>query len=238
MIPIAGISMLERVWRIAKATQGCTRVVISTEDERVAAHARGFGAEAVLTSQECQNGTERTFETLRAANIEERAIINFQGDAVLTPPWILSVMVAEFAQAPAFDIVTPAVRLTPAMLEQLRLHKRTSPSSGTTVTFDLNRNALYFSKQLIPFVRNPGFADIYRHIGIYGYTQDSLSRYVALAPTPLEQTEGLEQLRALENGMRIRIVVVDYRGRTHASVDAPEDIGVVEDLIAREGELC
>ena len=134
MLPIAGISLLERVWRIAKAAKGAGRVVIATEDARVVDHARSFGAEAVLTSDRCSNGTERVAEAIDAAAITEAAVINFQGDAVLTPPWILEDMIAEFASPDAFDVVTPAVRLTEAALEDLRVHKLKAPSSGTTVT--------------------------------------------------------------------------------------------------------
>jgi 3-deoxy-manno-octulosonate cytidylyltransferase (CMP-KDO synthetase) len=238
MIEIAGVSLLERVWRIARASRGVTRVVVATEDERVAAFAAGFGAEAVLTSEACSNGTERVAEAIVAAGITEDAVINLQGDAVLTPPWVLEALIEEFASPVPFDIVTPAVRLDDKAVADLKEHKRAAPSSGTTVTFDLRRNALYFSKQIIPYVRTPGFAAVHRHIGLYGYRRDSLARYVALPPSPLEQTEGLEQLRALENGMTVRVVVVDYRGRTHASVDTPEDVAVVERLIAAEGELC
>jgi 3-deoxy-manno-octulosonate cytidylyltransferase (CMP-KDO synthetase) len=107
------------------------------------------------------------------------------------------------------------------------------------VTFDRNSNALYFSKNLIPFVRNSSKDDpyVFRHIGLYAYRHAALERYVSLEPSPLERAEGLEQLRALENGMPIRVVEVDYRGRTHWSVDTPEDISHVEEIINREGEL-
>ena len=238
MMDIAGTSMLERIWRIAKATRGSSRVVISTEDDRVLEHARSFGAEAVLTSSTCRNGSERSHATLEAANIIEDAIINFQGDAVLTPPWVIQAMIDEFDKAAGdFDIVTPATRLDDAMLADLRESKKTTPASGTTVVFDKKRNALYFSKLILPYFRETGLTSVYRHIGLYGYTRKALERYVALDPTPLEQTEGLEQLRALENGMTVRVVPVDYQGRTHASVDAPEDVAIVEAIIAREGEL-
>lgn len=237
MIEIAGASLLERVWRIAKACKGASRVIIATEDERVVAHAATFGAEAVITSDRCSNGTERVAEALDAAGITEDAVINFQGDAVLTPPWILEGMIDEFSSSSSFDIVTPAVHLTDEALAEFKAHKLAAPSSGTTVTFDLQRNALYFSKQIIPYVRKAGFSNIYRHIGMYGYSCESLRRYVALPPSPLELTEGLEQLRALQNGMKVRVVLVDYRGRSHGSVDTPEDIAFVEQLIAREGEL-
>jgi len=237
LLNIGGLTMLERVWRIARAVNGVTRIVVCTEDERIVEHAQSFGAEAVLTSDRCRNGTERAAETIKVADIDETAIINFQGDAVLTPPWVIEAMVDEFYTGEGFDIVTPAVELDDRQLELFKVHKLSAPASGTTVTFDRARNALYFSKQIIPFIRTNGVAAVHRHIGLYGYTKEALLRYVTLPEGPLEKTEGLEQLRALENGMNIRIVVVDYRGRTHGSVDAPEDVPQVEEIIRREGEL-
>ena len=237
LYPIAGVSMLERVWHIARAVRGCSRVVIATEDERIVAHATTFGAEAVLTPESCSNGTERVFAATQTAHIAEDIIVNLQGDALLTPPWVLEAMIAEMEASPDAEIVTPAVRLEGKSLESFRQHKLTSPASGATVVFDANRNALYFSKAVIPYLRHQGFAPVYRHVGLYGYRRSGLEKYIALQPTPLEQTEGLEQLRALEHGMKIRIVIVDYKGRTHGAVDSPEDVAVVEAVIAREGEL-
>ncbi len=234
---IAGVSMLERMWRIARAADGCDRVVIATEDRRVLDHAQAFGAEVVMTSEHCINGTERTLEAVSTAGITQDAIINLQGDAVLTPPWILSAMIKEFSSGNPFDIVTPAVALSGAQLADLEQHKIHHPSSGTTVVFDRHRNALYFSKSIIPYRRSTEHVPVYRHIGLYGYTRAGLERYMAAPPSPLELTEGLEQLRALENDQRVRVVVVDYRGRTHASVDTLEDISRAEEIISREGEL-
>ncbi len=234
---IAGVSMLERVWRIAKAVRGSSRVVIATEDERIVAHAASFGAEAVLTTESCANGTERVFAAQQAASITEDILLNLQGDAVLTPPWVLETMIAEMERDPAADIVTPAVRLDDEALAAFKQHKQTNPASGTSVVFDQNFNALYFSKTIIPYIRKQGAASIYRHIGLYGYRRRGLERYVTLTPTPLETAEGLEQLRPLEHGMKIRVAIVDYQGRTHGSVDAPDDVAVIEGIIAREGEL-
>ena len=234
---IAGVSMLERVWRIAKAVRGCSRVVIATEDERIIAHAASFGAEAVLTPESCTNGTERVFAALQAAGITEDILLNLQGDAVLTPPWVLESMIDALKNAPDAEIVTPAVKLTDAALEAFRHHKQTNPASGTTVVFDQSLNALYFSKTIIPYIRKAGAVSIYRHIGLYGFRRRGLERYVTLTPTPLETAEGLEQLRPLEHGMKIRVALVDYKGRTHGSVDAPEDVAVIEGIIAKEGEL-
>jgi len=234
---IAGVSMLERVWRIAKAVGGCTRVVIATEDARIIDHAKTFGAEAVMTPEHCANGTERMHAAMLAAKMGEDILLNLQGDALLTPPWVLEAMIAEMKGAPEAEIVTPAVKLEGAVLDAFIAHKEISPASGCTVVFDANHNALYFSKAIIPFMRKAGAASIYRHIGLYGYRRRALERYVTLPPTVLEMAEGLEQLRPLEHGMKIRIALVDYRGRTHGSVDAPEDVAVVEAIIAREGEL-
>jgi 3-deoxy-manno-octulosonate cytidylyltransferase (CMP-KDO synthetase) len=231
------MSMLERVWRIARAVEGVGRVLVATEDERIVKHAETFGAEAVLTDEAARNGTERVHDAVGRARIEEDIVLNLQGDALLTPPWVLSAMIEEMRADPQSEIVTPAVALTGAALDEFRRSKQETPASGTTVVFDARRHALYFSKSIIPFVRKEGFAEVYRHIGLYGYRRESLARYVALAPTPLEQTEGLEQLRALEHGMAVRVAIVDYRGRTHWSVDAPEDVAVAEAIIAREGEL-
>ena len=234
---VAGVSMLERVWRIAKAVKGCSRVVIATEDQRIIDHAHSFGAEAVMTPASCANGSERVHAAAIAANITEDIILNLQGDALLTPPWVLEAMIVEMEKAPDADIVTPAVKLEGQALDEFRLHKQTSPASGSTVVFDQNFNALYFSKAIIPYLRQAGAASIHRHIGMYGYRRRGLDRYITLPPTPLETAEGLEQLRPLEHGMKIRIALVDYKGRTHGSVDSLADVAVAEDIIAREGEL-
>jgi 3-deoxy-manno-octulosonate cytidylyltransferase (CMP-KDO synthetase) len=234
---IAGFSLLERVWRIAKAVRGDNRVIIATEDERIIAHAKSFGAEAVMTPDSCSNGTERVFAAVKAAAISQDIILNLQGDALLTPPWVLEAMITAMENAPEVEIVTPAVRLEGPALEAFRQHKLTTPASGSTVVFDTQFNALYFSKAIIPFMRKTGVASIHRHIGLYGYRRKGLEKYISLPPTPLETAEALEQLRPLEHGMKIRVVIVDYQGRTHGSVDAPEDVPVVEAIIAREGEL-
>jgi 3-deoxy-manno-octulosonate cytidylyltransferase (CMP-KDO synthetase) len=212
-------------------------VLVATEDLAVADFARKFGAEAVMTPADCRNGTERVFAAIAAANISEDALINLQGDAVLTPPWVLQALIAALDAARDAAVVTPAVRLDAARLKEFEAHKAGNPSSGTTVVFDRKGDALYFSKQIIPQLRNAGSSDVFRHIGLYGYRKAALGEYCSLQPSALELTEGLEQLRFLENGLKVRVVEVDYRGRTHASVDNPDDVALAESIIAREGEL-
>jgi 3-deoxy-manno-octulosonate cytidylyltransferase (CMP-KDO synthetase) len=239
MALIAGRSMLERIWRIARAVRNIDQIWIATDDSRIFDFARQFGAQAVMTPESCRNGTERALAAIQSLSVKPDIVINFQGDAVLTPPWILQPLVDEMRRDPSIQIATPAVSLSWEQLDELQRSKGGSPSAGTLVTFDRSMNALYFSKSIIPFVRSrrgeksPAF----RHIGMYAYRADALTKYLSLKPGPLEESEGLEQLRALENGMPIKVIEVDYKGRTHWSVDTPEDIPIVEEIIRREGEL-
>ena len=229
--------MLERVWRIARAVKNCDRIVVATESAEVVDFARSFGAEAVITSDRCRNGTERMFEAAEVADLADDILVNLQGDAVLTPPWILEAMIEAMTRDAGIEAITPAVQLDGEALTKFAAHKVANKSSGTTVVFDRAGNALYFSKQILPFIRTHGFSNVYRHIGLYGYRRRLLVEYCKLAPSPLEETEGLEQLRLLENGLKIRVLKVDYRGRTHASIDTYDDVRFAEDIIATEGEL-
>ncbi len=238
LAPIAGVSMIERVWRIAKAVKNAARVIVATDDQRIFDFCGKFGADVVMTPEECPNGTSRAYAAVQNLSAPPDVVVNFQGDAALTPPWVLEEIIARFADEKA-KIVTPAVKLSPEQYQKLNTQKKAGSSSGTLVTFDKNFRALYFSKAMIPFVRHSQSSDlpVYRHIGIYGYRYAALEKYLTLEETPLEKAEGLEQLRALESGIDISVALVDYRGRTHWSVDRPEDVAEAEIIIAREGEL-
>ncbi|MFW2831526.1 3-deoxy-manno-octulosonate cytidylyltransferase [Sphingomonas sp. ID0503] len=234
---VRGTSMLQRVWALVRAGAPEARILVATDDARIAAHAVAFGAEAIMTSDSVANGTERAAAVLAALDDEALSfIVNLQGDAVLTPPWVISAMIE--AGRSGIDMVTPATVMSAPAAEALRAAKARGEVGGTTVVFDREGRALYFSKSIIPFVR-PGGAPValHRHIGLYGYRPDVLRRLVSLPPGPLEQAEQLEQLRALENGIPIQVVTVDYRGRTHWGVDTPEDLARCEALIDAEGEL-
>lgn len=235
---VKGVSMLQRVWASAKAASGVSDVYIATDDERIANHATGFGAEVIMTAAAIENGTLRALAAAAAMPAAPSHVINVQGDAVLTPPWIISAIAATHAAHPETPIVTPATRLSADAYQHFLAQKKISPASGTTVTFDKEMNALYFSKNIIPHVRdgadNP---PVYRHIGMYGYRYDALQVYPTLPEGPFEKAEKLEQLRALENGLKIKIALVDYRGRTPWSIDSPADLVAAEKLIEVEGEL-
>lgn len=230
---IRGIAMIQRVWSIAKMLDH--DVVIATDDETLHNFALDFGANVIMTSPNCLTGTDRVAETARAFP-EHTIFFSLQGDAVLTPPWVIDEILKCMQEHPEVQIATPAVKLEGKALQEFINTKSVGSTSGTCVVFDNKKNALYFSKALIPFGRNEKTI-IYRHIGLYAYRFETLQQISLFPESPLEKIEKLEQLRALENGISIRVVEVDYQGRTHGSVDRPEDVAFVESVIAEEGEL-
>lgn len=240
LAPIMGRSLLERVWRIGKAVEGVSRVVVATDDARIVEHVRSFGGEAVMTSDTCTNGSERAYEAVQNLGSKTDVIVNLQGDAVLMPPWVIGALVKAMKEDPSVRIATPAVRLNGEQYKSMSAMKGAGIVSGTTVTFAKNGNALYFSKGIIPFVRTApanGEPPIFQHIGVYAYRADALKTYIDLPQGMFEEVEQLEQLRALENGMPIRVVQVSLQGRTMWSVDNPQDVARVEEIIRAEGEL-
>jgi 3-deoxy-manno-octulosonate cytidylyltransferase (CMP-KDO synthetase) len=237
---IAGRTMIHRVWSLARAASTVGAVVVATDDERIADHVRSFGGHAVMTPPECANGTERALVAAGTLDRPPAIVINLQGDAVLTPPWVIAALIDAMLEHQDVEVATPAVRMTSRDYEILRSAKQAGEVGGTTVTFDRRHNALYFSKSIIPFVRHACESaplPVFRHIGLYAYRLSTLHKLVGLDAGPLERAEQLEQLRALEHGISVRVVEVDYRGRTHWAVDSPEDLERVEAILAAEGEL-
>lgn len=239
MALIAGKSLLYRTWSIAMAVKHIDGVYIATDDVRIKDHAEGFGARVIMTKTDIPNGTERVFHAVSTLSVKPDIILNLQGDAVLTPPWVIQALVDAMHADLKIGFATTAMRLSLVQYEQMLRSKREGAVGGTTVVFDKQDNALYFSKSVIPFVRDKSsdLLPVFRHIGLYVYRYDVLKQYLALPPTVLERTEGLEQLRALEWGIPIKVVQVDYRGRTHCAVDSQADVTYVEQIIAQEGEL-
>ena len=234
---IAGVPLLERVWRIAKSVTGVEGVYIATDHPEIMQAAKRFGAQAIMTDAGLASGTDRAHAALQQLPAEIGGVINLQGDAPLTPPWVVQALADELKRHDRAGIVTPAVRLTADEVAALEAGKQSSPTSGTTVAISTSGRALYFSKHIIPYRRDPAGARVYRHVGLYGYTREALRQLVSLPPSMLEEAEGLEQLRALENDIPVQVVQVDYRDRTHHSIDHPNDIAIAEEIIRTQGEL-
>jgi 3-deoxy-manno-octulosonate cytidylyltransferase (CMP-KDO synthetase) len=237
LLPIAGIPLLKRVWAIGASVVGVENTIVTTDDDRVADFAATFGAKVVMTDPALLNGTMRVAAALEKLGDRPEHVVNLQGDAALTPPWVIRSLVEAMQKDPDVGFFTPATKMSKEATDVLKAAKAAGEAGGTTVTFDRDFNALYFSKSVIPFVRDGADIPVYRHIGLYGYRAEVLQRLVALPQGPLEQAEKLEQLRALENGIKTRIVVVDYKGRSHVGVDSENDRVRAEKLIEAEGEL-
>lgn len=235
---IAGKSLIQRMWDIASAVDGVDGVFVATDAEKIATHVESFGGRAIMTPSECANGTERAYAAVQQLENPPEIIINLQGDAVLTPPYVIQPLVDAMRADASINFGTVAARLDKPTYDKMVAAKQAGEVGGTTVTFDKNHNALYFSKGVIPFMRYPVEPlPVFKHIGLYGYRFGTLEQYLSLPMGPLEEAESLEQLRALEHGIPIKVVEVDYKGRTPWAVDSPEDAKRVEEIIAAEGEL-
>ena len=241
---IAGVtgisrSLIERTYEAAVSAGGVDAVYVTTDDERIAAAARSVGADVVMTSSECRNGTERCAEALEVLGHHEAVVINVQGDAPLTPQWYIEALIDVMATRPEVDVATPVIRASGAHLEKLRQDRKAGRVGGTTAAFTRTGRALYFSKEPIPFVGEPVAPEapspVFHHVGIYAYRSAVLRRYIALEQGPYEKLEGLEQLRFIENDIDVHCVEVDARGREFWELNNPSDIVIIEEIMRREG---
>lgn len=207
LVDINGKTMLQRVYEEAAACEGVDEVIVATDDERIMAAAKACGARAVMTSEACRSGTDRVAEAVR--DVDADAIINIQGDQVIMDRQAVAAMIAELESG--CPMVTVAAPASPEDAQDPNTVK---------VVIALSGDALYFSRCPIPFTRNAGHSGMLKHVGLYGFSRATLFRFTRLAQTPLEMTESLEQLRALENGIPIRVVLSEGN---FFEINTPED---------------
>ncbi|QYZ69840.1 3-deoxy-manno-octulosonate cytidylyltransferase [Neotabrizicola shimadae] len=233
-------TLIRRSWEAAMAVNGVDRVVVATDDARIRDHAEGFGAEVVMTSSACQNGTERCAE-VAAALPGFDIVVNLQGDAPLTPAWFVEDLVQGLQADPEADIATPVLRCDGRALNGFLADRRAGRVGGTTAVFGVGGRGLYFSKEVIPYTGRV-YADdeptpVFHHVGVYAYRPEALKAYPSWPVGPLEQLEGLEQLRFLENGRRVLCVEVTARGRQFWELNNPEDVPRIEAMMAEMASL-
>jgi 3-deoxy-manno-octulosonate cytidylyltransferase (CMP-KDO synthetase) len=230
---------LQRSWEVAKKVKDVQRVVIATDDIRIKDHAEDFGAEVIMTSENCKNGTERCAEALNYLEGEYDLVINFQGDAPLTPSWFVTDLINALKANKCFSVATPALKCDIGMVEDLLRDRKNSLVGGTTVVFSKNRSALYFSKEVIPFASLDLLKQqkvvIYHHVGVYAYRADVLKEYTSWENGKLELAEGLEQLRFLENNKKILCVESDSKGQKFWELNNPEDLEKIEQFLYKMG---
>ncbi|MFI5221272.1 MAG: 3-deoxy-manno-octulosonate cytidylyltransferase [Bacteroidia bacterium] len=217
---ISGKSMIQRVYEQALKSRSLKKIIVATDDERIAEHVKKFGGDVSMTSSDHQSGTDRCAEVLRKVNGKFDAVINIQGDEPFINPEQID-LVASCFENPKTEIASLIKKIISE--EEIR-----NPNIVKAIK-NLEGNAIYFSRSPIPYRRNPEVEITYfKHIGIYGYRSETLLKIIKLPQSRLELAESLEQLRWIENGFVIHLRETDYES---FSVDTPADLKHVEKFL-------
>ena len=222
LAPIAGKAMIQRVYESAVQSKSVSDVVVATDDERIYDAVRRFDGQAMMTSPENRSGTDRVAEVAERLGLTpDEIVINIQGDQPLVHPACLDAVVEPLVQSPDIGMSTLGYEIT----DRREYHN----PKDCKVVMDHQGFALYFSRAAIPFARDGGEAfPAYKHLGVYAYTRRFLDLFRQLPTGRLEEIEKLEQLRVLEHGHRIKVVVTPHDS---PEVDLPEDIGRIEQML-------
>lgn len=216
------------------------KIAVATDDARIEAYCQKHGITAVMTPATCRTGSDRVIEAAdKMGLMSDDIVINLQGDVPLLHVDILKAVLEEFWNHPATKVATPVKRLRWAELDALREAKKTTPFSGTTVAVSTQNRALWFSKNIIPAIRNEEnlrkqstFSPVYQHIGLYGYQVSILERFTNMSEGTYEALEGLEQLRFIENYIPIQCIDIHPDLPIHHGIDSPEDLERAKKILA------
>jgi len=245
LLNIAGRSLLERVTAVARAAAemaGDCQVVVATDDARIADHASKIGAEVAMTAAACNSGSSRACAAALDRPVRPDLVVNLQGDAPFVPPAVVAGLIKTLREGNA-EVATPVYQLDWQRLDRLREHKRAAPFSGTTCVRAVDGQALWFSKAILPAIRDEAelrattsVSPVWQHLGLYAYRMAALEWFAAAPPGVYERLEGLEQLRFLEAGRSIATVAVDVPTHVMSGIDTPADVALAEATIARLGD--
>lgn len=219
---IYGHTMIEWVYKRTKLSN-LDEVVVATDDERIYKEIERFGGKAILTSKEHENGTSRIAEVCTKYE-DYDVIVNVQGDEPLIEPEMINSIINSFKEDDTISMSTLKYKID--TMEEIE-----NPNYVKVIT-DKKGYALYFSRSVIPYPRKLDIQNYYKHVGIYGYKRDFVVEYAKMEPTPLELSESLEQLRALENGYRIKVMETPYK---IIGVDTQEELEKVREYIKENG---
>ncbi len=222
--------LIEWTWNQAVCALGANAVIVATDDERISDTVQSFGGQVVMTDSQARNGTERCAAVLKTLDIAPDLVINLQGDAPLVPPHMICDLIA-FAQNRQSMMATPFVVCDDDMAYRLRQDAASGRVGGTTVVANSKQQALYFSKHPIPYGNT---ARLNMHIGLYAYTPEALTHYMAHPPCHAEDKESLEQLRFLDAGMPIDLMETDLPVHGLWELNQPEDVAVMEQMMQRQ----
>ena len=230
--------LIQRSVEAAQRIPGVSGVFVVTDDERIAEACTGFGVGVIMTSSACRNGTERCAEALGSLH-DPDLVINFQGDALLTPPGFVTALIDHMAANPDAMVATPAMRQRPAEVRALQAEEAAGRVGGTSVVIGNDGHALYFSKKLIPYLPKGAIdgelTPVRLHIGVYAYRAQALDTYVVTPVSELVELEGLEQLRFLAAGIPIDVVEVETPPFALRELNNPEDVAPIEAALAAAG---
>lgn len=216
---IAGKPLVQHVWERVCRCSRLNDIAIATDDQRIFDTAIAFGAKAIMTSPNHPSGSDRLAEAVRSFPSATH-VVNIQGDEPLIDPSLIDKLADTLVSDSSLSMATVACPIsTQEDLDNPNIVK---------VVLATNGDAMYFSRSVIPYARNSRVTSALRHLGIYAYRRDFLENYVSWEPTPMEQTESLEQLRALENGAKIRVILTDH---VSVGVDTPEQAAQVEQIL-------
>ena len=243
LVPLKGARgaakpLIQRSVEAARRVPGVSAVFVTTDDERIADVCSAFGVGVVMTSPECRNGTERCAEALASLH-DPDLVINFQGDALLTPPRFVEALIARMLADTGALVATPAMRLKSEEVRVLRAEEVAGRVGGTSVVADDQGHALYFSKRLIPYLPpsalDEEMSPVRLHVGVYAYRPEALERYAATPVSELEGLEGLEQLRFLVAGVPVAVVPVESPPFELRELNNPEDVAPIEQALSEAG---
>jgi 3-deoxy-manno-octulosonate cytidylyltransferase (CMP-KDO synthetase) len=231
-------SLIQRSVEAARRVAGVSGVFVVTDDERIAEACAPAKVGVIMTSPKCRNGTERCAEALGQLHGPD-LVINFQGDALLTPPGFVEALIARMAEDSDALVATPAMRLRSDEVRALQAEEAAGRVGGTSVVTDAAGYALYFSKRLIPHLPKGALdgemSPVRLHVGVYAYRAQALERYVATPVSELETLEGLEQLRFLVAGVPVAVVDVETPQFALRELNNPEDVAPIEDALREAG---
>ena len=229
-------SLIQMSWEAAVAVEGVDAVYVATDDARIKAASEAFGAEVIMTSDACENGTARCADALANSGLEADLIVNLQGDAPLTPAWFVEDLIAAMKADPEAQVATPVLQCDPLTYGHFVEDRKAGRVGGTTAVFNAKGHALYFSKEVLPYIDADKVPDqdipVYHHVGVYAYRPKALADYASWPVSQLETLEGLEQLRFLFNGATVKCVEVEGKGRVFWELNNPEDVPRIESVLA------
>jgi len=244
LVSLSGRLSILRTLDAARRVAPHADIYVATDDARISDAVQADGGQVVMTSDTARNGTERVAEAAAILGLDDQdVVINLQGDAPLTPSWFVQAVSKAIADNPSTMMVTPVIRCDAESYARFKNDRAHGRVGATTAVLSNSGRAIYFSKEVIPFLSRPDAlaqAPVYHHVGLYAYRVSALHQYSQWGQSPLgplEQVEGLEQLRFIENDCPVHAVIVEDKGHQFWELNNPEDVAILERMITENAGL-